>query len=71
VVHVYFQIGRHTVKAGHDTMTVHRGRLSALLGFKTARTIDFRYQTSGSVTLQVEIQTRIAQGHGTAGRRPG
>lgn len=61
VVHVYYKIGRHTVKAGRGTMTVHTGKLSALLGYKTSRTIIFRYTTKSGRTVQVKVATAIAR----------
>jgi hypothetical protein len=63
VVHVLYQVGRRTFTAGRSTMVAHRGRLSALLGFKSARTIVFRYGQAGGENLEVRIRTAIARRH--------
>jgi hypothetical protein len=63
VVKVLYKIGRRRVKAGRGTMVVHKGRLSALLGYRTSLTIIFSYRTSGGPILRVKIRTKIAHRH--------
>jgi hypothetical protein len=60
VVRVLYRIGRHTHRSGRGTMTVHRGRLRALLGYRSDRTIIFRYRARNGEIAQVKIRVRIA-----------
>jgi hypothetical protein len=60
-VSVLYQIGRRTFKAGHHTMIVHGGSLSAILTFKSARTTIFRYSQAGGEDVEVRIRTAIAR----------
>jgi hypothetical protein len=59
-VRVLYQIGRRTFTAGRHTMLVHRGSLSAMLTFKSARTTIFRYSQTGGENVEVRIRTAIA-----------
>lgn len=60
-VRVLYQVGQRTFKAGRHTMFVHRGSLSAMLTFKSARTTIFRYSQAGGEDVEVRIRTAIAR----------
>ncbi len=69
VVRVLYKIGRHTYYTpGEDTVTVYRGRLRAILGYSSSRTIIFRYKPGDGEFAQVKIPIEIA--HGDRKRRP-
>ena len=61
VVGVFYKIGRHPAqRSSRGTMTVHRGRLGAILGYKSSRTIIFRYRAGNGELVQVKIPIEIA-----------
>ncbi len=60
-VRVLYRVGRHTFTTGHDTMLVHKGGLNAMFGFKSARTIIFRYSQAGGEDVEVRISMAIAR----------
>jgi len=72
-VRVLYKVKRRTFKAGHDTMLVHRGSLSVMLEFKSARTTIFRYSQAGGEDVEVRIRTAIARRdpHNHRGKRGG
>ncbi|MFI4878603.1 MAG: hypothetical protein ACHP9U_07190, partial [Steroidobacterales bacterium] len=63
VVQVLYTIGRRTSRSGRGTMTVHRGRLSAILRYPSSRTIVFRYRPAGKVLAQVKLPVAVAAAH--------
>jgi hypothetical protein len=72
-VRVRYKVGRRTFTAGRGTMLVHGGSLSALLGFKSARTIVFGYSQASGEDVEVRIPVAIAsrQPHNHRGKRRG
>jgi hypothetical protein len=72
-VRVLYKVGRRTITAGSGTMLVHEGILSAMFGFKSARTIIFRYSQAGGEDVEVRISTAIARRdpHNHRGKRRG
>jgi hypothetical protein len=60
-VRVLYKIGRRTLRAERNAMLVHRGSLSATLGFESARTIIFRYSQADGEDVEVRISTAIAR----------
>jgi hypothetical protein len=70
VLRALYEIGRHTYYAsGRGTMTVHGGRLRAVLGYYSSRTIIFRYDPGNGEFAQVTIPVEVVQGHPKRGRR--
>lgn len=60
-VRVLYKVGRRTFRAGRGTMLVHGGSLSVMLGFKSTRTIIFRYSQAGGEDVEVRIRMAIAR----------
>lgn len=58
---VLYKIGHRTFAARPGTMLVHRGGLSAMFAFKSARTIVFRFSQAGGEDVEVRIGTAIAR----------
>jgi len=66
VVHVFYKVGRRPARrSGRGTMTVHKGNLTAILGYSytSARTIIFRYGPINGELVQVKIPIEIARAH--------
>ena len=72
-VRVLYKVGRRTFTAERGTMFVHRGSLSGMFAFKSARTIIFRYSQAGGEDVEVRISTAIARRdrHNHRGKRRG
>jgi hypothetical protein len=72
-VRVLYKVGRRTLTAEDGTMRVHRGSLSAMFAFESARTIIFRYSQAGGEDVEVRIGVAIARRdhhHDHRGRGP-
>ena len=67
IIRVYHTVKGRTVRSGRGTMTVHRGRLSALLSYPSSTTIVFRYRQSDGPLLLVKLPIAVRPAH--PGRR--